>query len=175
MTLLPIAHLSVLLLLLGSGLPLAAHAAEFPSPVPTYQVASPSQAEVRQLFKQLEGALTKKDRSPDQIIGFYADDCSFEITITTTGQSVRLDRQQYYQALKISLKNNKAHSYQQAIANIRIAGQRAIVQATITENMTYASGIAVQGISRQEIVLEKRDGKLLITQVAANTRLEPEE
>jgi hypothetical protein len=174
MTLLPIDRLFALVLLLASGPPLATFGAELPSPTPTTQAASPSQAEVRQLFQQLAEALAQKDRNPDQIMRFYAPDCSFEITITNTGQSVRLDRQQYYQALEISLQQHKAHSYQQAIAKIQISGQRAIVQATVTESITYASGLAVQGISQQVIVLEERNSKLLITQVAANTCLEPE-
>ncbi len=148
-------------------------AIELPSPLLTSQVASPTKTEVKNLFQQLAKALKQQDRDPDQIIEFYAPDCGFEITIANTGQSVRLDRQQYYQTLKTSLQN-KAHSYQQAIAHIQISGQRAIVEATVTEQMTYASGLRVQGISQQVSVVEKRNGQLLITQVTANTQLESE-
>jgi hypothetical protein len=140
----------------------------------TSQVTSPTKAEVKNFFQQLAKAWSQKDRNPDQIIEFYAPDCSFEITIANTGQSVQLNRQQYYQTLQTSLKNNKAHSYQQAIAKIQISGQQAIVQATVTEKITYASSLSIRGISQEISQLERRHGKLLITQVKANTQLQPE-
>jgi hypothetical protein len=168
-------RLFTLILLLVSGLPLTTFAATLPSLTSKTEVASPSQTEVRQLLAQLAEALTQKNRNPDQIMGFYAADCSFAITIVTTGQSVRLNHQQYYRALKISLQEHQAHSYQQAIENIQISGQRAIVQTTVTESITYASGVAVQGISREVSVLEKRNGKLLITRVVTSTNLEPKQ
>ncbi|MBW4550614.1 MAG: nuclear transport factor 2 family protein [Aphanocapsa sp. GSE-SYN-MK-11-07L] len=166
---------TLLWICLGGGLGVTPISSTFGlSSSPPGQVTSPTKAEVENFFQQLAKAWSQKDRNPDQIIEFYAPDCDFEITIANTGQSVRLDRQQYYQTLQSSLQNNKAHSYQQAIAKIHISGQQAIVQATVTERITYASGLSIRGISQLVSVVKKRDGKLVITQVTANTQLEPE-
>jgi len=100
-----------------------------------------------------------------------AADMKFEMNIG--GQIVRGGKQQYLTLAKQGLTDVVDYRYKSRTETIAYRGPQAIVQSLVEERIDYGGKKPTyQSISREVAVLEKRNGRLVLTELRSNTNLQ---
>lgn len=128
-----------------------------------------TETEVRQFMNQVNAAAQKRDHS--KVLVFFAPDAA--IKMTTQGQTKNLSRVEYYEMMEKGGANTSNYSYNATIQSIQIKQNRAVVVMTVNERISSPSFGALSSVAKETALVEKRNGKLYMTQLAANIMLLP--
>lgn len=122
-------------------------------------------AEARHFVNQLN--TFAKQRNHEKMMECFAPDAQIKIKIDD--EELVYTKSEYYKKMKKGQPQALKVDYQATVDSVQVKGTRAMATLTVTESVNTETFGTLASKSTEVAIIEKRGGKLMITQLVANT------
>lgn len=145
----------------------------------TVCITAPAMAKTQQLTESMvkqmidESKRLVKKQDIDGFAKYLSDDVKITMNIKAGGQitPLKLNKNEYISQTKEGFKLLSNYSYAVKVNDIKIKGDTALIDSTVTESMTM-SGMPMLSTTQERAVAQLKDGTLKITELTGDASME---